>query len=334
MLFRAGLPAWLWPDAILAAVYITNRLPTKGLADPMTPYQVLNDVKPNVGHIKAWGCLVMVSTPHPAHKLARRSERCILVGYEHNAWRCISLDNNWREVTSANCIFHEKQFPGLAKFPAATMADLEIDEEHKSFSSPPSLPPPAAAEQGDERQAEAEGQHPHNNSPEISHPPSSNNPEEMGEKQVSHSQPNHLNEDQDMGESSEDESPHHPPHHPTSSREEDAKEPDVRRRKPRSTSKNPKPDLSTRVLSREKGRKGKGQSERDEEVAPQLQEGKNDLWVYDNPQAHHLPPTHMSDENHEFLTNLYARMDTPWPKHPKPNKADEPDGGETGSEQT
>ncbi len=37
MLIHAGLPSSLWPEAISAACYITNRLPTKAL-DGKTPY--------------------------------------------------------------------------------------------------------------------------------------------------------------------------------------------------------------------------------------------------------------------------------------------------------
>ncbi len=38
MLIHAGLPSSLWPEAIAAACYITNRLPTKAL-DGKTPYE-------------------------------------------------------------------------------------------------------------------------------------------------------------------------------------------------------------------------------------------------------------------------------------------------------
>ena len=96
-----------------------------------TPYEILNGAKPHYNHLKIFGCQVMVSVSHPKHKLMRRSEKCVFVGYEDNAWRCLSLENNYREVVSASCIFHEEVFPGLAKMPKAVWEDLIPPEERK-----------------------------------------------------------------------------------------------------------------------------------------------------------------------------------------------------------
>ena len=145
-IFHAGLPIWLWPDAIMAAVYVHNRLPTKGGIESITPYEGLNKVKPRIGHLRPWGCQVMVSTEvgkHKHHKLMKRSEKCIFIGYEDNAWRCLSLENNWKELVSASCIFHENKFPGLRKCAPAVMEDLLPHQEKKktkkkSHPSPPS----------------------------------------------------------------------------------------------------------------------------------------------------------------------------------------------------
>jgi hypothetical protein len=117
-LFNAGLPAWVWPDAIMAAVYTGNRITTKGVAEMKTPYEILNGVKPHYNHVKIFGCQVMVSVPNPKHKLMRRSEKCVFVGYEDNAWRCLSLENNYREVVSSKNVWEDLIPPEERKLPA------------------------------------------------------------------------------------------------------------------------------------------------------------------------------------------------------------------------
>lgn len=57
-----SLPAGLWAEGVRNAVYILNRLPTRALTG-MTPYEAFTEKKPDVGHLRVFGCLVHMRTP-------------------------------------------------------------------------------------------------------------------------------------------------------------------------------------------------------------------------------------------------------------------------------
>ena len=45
------LPKGLWPEIIKAVCYLKNRSPN---TDGVTPYEKLNNKKPNLGHLECW----------------------------------------------------------------------------------------------------------------------------------------------------------------------------------------------------------------------------------------------------------------------------------------
>jgi hypothetical protein len=45
-----------WGEAVVTAVYILNRSPTKTL-NGMTPYEAWHGRKPTVSHLRVFGCL-------------------------------------------------------------------------------------------------------------------------------------------------------------------------------------------------------------------------------------------------------------------------------------
>lgn len=83
MLIHANLPHRLWPEAISAACYITNRLPTKAL-DGMTPYKAWHGHKPDLSNLRVYGCdaYVMDYNSKAKGKMYPRSWLETLVGYE------------------------------------------------------------------------------------------------------------------------------------------------------------------------------------------------------------------------------------------------------------
>ena len=62
MLHDSDLPKFLWAEAAAHAVYLKNRTWTRTIGE-MTPYEVLNGCKPNVGNLQLWGCRVQVHSP-------------------------------------------------------------------------------------------------------------------------------------------------------------------------------------------------------------------------------------------------------------------------------
>lgn len=51
-----GLPSEICGEAVRHSIYILNRLPTRALSGK-TPYEALTNRKPDVGHIRVFGCV-------------------------------------------------------------------------------------------------------------------------------------------------------------------------------------------------------------------------------------------------------------------------------------
>lgn len=76
------LPGKLWGEAIRHSVYLLNRLPTRALSQ-QTPYEVWFGNKPDIGHLRVFGCIVHMKVPKvQTGKLDDRSVRVINLGKE------------------------------------------------------------------------------------------------------------------------------------------------------------------------------------------------------------------------------------------------------------
>ncbi|TPX35143.1 hypothetical protein SmJEL517_g02365 [Synchytrium microbalum] len=82
LLFEAKLaPVW-WAEAIRTAVYLNNRLATKALSNK-TPYEALYNKKPDVSHVRVFGCVAFRHIPGELRKkLDKRAARGIFMGYD------------------------------------------------------------------------------------------------------------------------------------------------------------------------------------------------------------------------------------------------------------
>jgi len=78
MLSHAGLPNSYWADAIATAVYIKNRTSTsafKAKKKKMTPYEKWYGKRPNVGHLRVFGCRAFAHIPDEyRRKLDQKAE--------------------------------------------------------------------------------------------------------------------------------------------------------------------------------------------------------------------------------------------------------------------
>jgi len=78
----AGLPQFLWGEALNFVEYCKNRSPTKAL-NGKTPYEAWYGSKPQLGHMHAFGCIAYMYDTDPAlKKLDNKSKKCRLLGYE------------------------------------------------------------------------------------------------------------------------------------------------------------------------------------------------------------------------------------------------------------
>ena len=84
MLHTTNLDIVFWGQASLAATYLINRSPTKGLALQKTPYEALYRVKPYLGHIRIWGCRAYAHIPKESQKRKKwdlHTRECLLMGF-------------------------------------------------------------------------------------------------------------------------------------------------------------------------------------------------------------------------------------------------------------
>ena len=80
-LYHAKLPLYLWAEAVSTIVYLRNRSPTSSFKGA-TPFEKWHGVKPDVGHLRAFGCNVFMHVPdEKRQKLDKKAVKGIFVGY-------------------------------------------------------------------------------------------------------------------------------------------------------------------------------------------------------------------------------------------------------------
>ena len=81
MLHDSGLPHRFWAEALSTAAYLINQSPTTTLHD-MTPFEAWYNKKPNVSHLRVFGCSGFVHIPKDQRKkLDPKAKQCTFLGY-------------------------------------------------------------------------------------------------------------------------------------------------------------------------------------------------------------------------------------------------------------
>ena len=110
MLLEACLSESFWAEAVNTAVYLHNRSPTRSL-EGKTPFEAWNGVRPDLSHLKVFGCDAYLHVPDEARtKLESKSRNCIFLGYVRNTtklWRLWDIAGR-RVVRGANVRFDEQ----------------------------------------------------------------------------------------------------------------------------------------------------------------------------------------------------------------------------------
>ena len=96
-----------WGEAVVTAVYILNRSPTKAL-DGMTPYEAWHGRKPAVSHLRVFGCLAFAKELGHIGKLDDRSTPGVFIGYAEGSKAYRILDPETQHVcTACDVVFDE-----------------------------------------------------------------------------------------------------------------------------------------------------------------------------------------------------------------------------------
>jgi hypothetical protein len=109
MKFDQDLPNSLWEEATSIAMYIQNRCPHTFLKDK-TPKEIFSGIKPEVRHLRIFGCHVYIHVPKKKRtKMEPSGKKGVSVGYNENskAYRIYVPGQRQIEV-SRDVTFHEE----------------------------------------------------------------------------------------------------------------------------------------------------------------------------------------------------------------------------------
>jgi hypothetical protein len=108
MIRAQGLDLEFWAEAVNTAVYIKNRCPIKAL-DSKTPQEAWIGVKPDVSHLRVFGCKAFAHIPdEKRNKLEPKSIPCVFLGYCEGtkAYRLMCLETK-KIIKSRDVVFLE-----------------------------------------------------------------------------------------------------------------------------------------------------------------------------------------------------------------------------------
>ena len=137
MLEAAGLPSTLWGEAVLTAAYLWNRTESAALPPGKTPYEMVNNRKPDLSHLRVFGsqCWACVPTELQS-KLGPKSRRAIFMGYPEGVKGYCLRDSSTGAFFVARDVIFDKDLLGNV---------TDDDEEEESVAPPtPSTATPQA----------------------------------------------------------------------------------------------------------------------------------------------------------------------------------------------
>ena len=114
MLYGRRVTVKLWGEAIHTAAYFLNRAGSRTRGNK-TPPKLWTGEKPNVDHLRAFGCVAYAHIPKPQRKkLEPKSQKVILVGYRAEskgaAYRLWDSHKH-RIIISRDLVFDQFAFP-------------------------------------------------------------------------------------------------------------------------------------------------------------------------------------------------------------------------------
>lgn len=101
MLKEKQLPSTLWGEVVRHSVYLLNRVPTRALSGK-TPYEAWKNKKPNLEHLRVFGCVAYMKIPSVhTKKLDDRSKAVVHLGREPGtkAYRLYDPENGTVHVS-------------------------------------------------------------------------------------------------------------------------------------------------------------------------------------------------------------------------------------------
>ncbi len=132
LLYTAKLDKKFWAEALSNAVYIRNRMVSRSLPKNITPYERWKGSKPDLSHIRIFGCQCCFVLPKvEVRKLDARSKERIMMGYstQSKGYKIWDTEST-KLIVSRDVTFNEKSVE-------PTGIDLPINEESSSNVADP-----------------------------------------------------------------------------------------------------------------------------------------------------------------------------------------------------
>jgi hypothetical protein len=135
MLHDSHLSKPYWGEAILTVNYLQNRLPTLALAQHLTPFELWYGFKPNITHLRVFGCKAFAYIDKDIRKkLDSTIKECRFLGYNDSskAYKLESIEDK-RVIIARDVKFIETEKPSQstpttsAKEQYLTNAELQSD---------------------------------------------------------------------------------------------------------------------------------------------------------------------------------------------------------------
>ena len=146
MMAHARLPDRYWVEAVDAAAYIRNRTSTSSIKGFKTPYEVWSGEKPNIEHLKVFGCIAYSHIPDSQRqKLDKKAVKLRFVGYciQSKGYRLLD-EKTSRVFIRRDVIFNEQDFGHKSEVLKQDSSEIyevdpKVETEHEQETEPEQL---------------------------------------------------------------------------------------------------------------------------------------------------------------------------------------------------
>ena len=113
MLHHKGIHKSFWAEALSTAVYIRNRVTSRGLPTDITPHHIWMDRAPDLGHTRVFGSRCWYVLPSvKTKKLDPRAREAIMIGYSTCSKAYKLWDDELKKVIiSRSCLLYTSPSP-------------------------------------------------------------------------------------------------------------------------------------------------------------------------------------------------------------------------------
>ena len=101
---HANVPGSFWAEAVATAVYVRNRSESSALREDMTPYEKWYGRKPDVNHLRVFGCIAYAHIPDSQGRKLDKAQKYRFVGYCKDSKGYRLFDEETRKVVKRCCV--------------------------------------------------------------------------------------------------------------------------------------------------------------------------------------------------------------------------------------